>query len=67
MTGCMMGIAAPRYEIMLRQCYPVQETYGDDAQMWWVRWRLFYISCSEFFGARNGAASGVGHYVFRKK
>jgi cyclopropane-fatty-acyl-phospholipid synthase len=45
----------------------LQETYGEDALMWWVRWRLFYISCSEFFGAKHGTASGVGHYLFKKR
>ena len=63
-----------KFEVMrtvLRACdlrsLLLQETYGKDAMMWWVRWRLFYISCSEFFGAKNGTVSGVSHYLFKKR
>jgi cyclopropane-fatty-acyl-phospholipid synthase len=31
-----------------------------------VRWRLFYLACSELFAFNGGQEWGVGHYVFVK-
>lgn len=46
----------------------VQETYGEkDAQKWWVRWRLFYLACSELFKYNKGDEWGVTHLVFGKR
>lgn len=43
------------------------ETYGkDQAQIWWVRWRIFFMACAELFGYRNGSEWPVGHYLFRR-
>jgi cyclopropane-fatty-acyl-phospholipid synthase len=43
------------------------ETYGkDQAQTWWVRWRIFFMACAELFGYRNGSEWPVGHYLFRR-
>lgn len=44
-----------------------QETYGEEAQKWWVYWRLFYLACSELFNYSNGEEWGVAHYLFEKK
>ncbi len=45
-----------------------QDTYGkQDTTKWWVRWRVFYLACSELFAFNGGSQWGVGHYVFRKK
>ena len=66
-TGMCGSDAGTRHEIELFMVPYLQETYGDEAVKWWVRWRLFYISCSAFFGAKDGTASGVGHYLFRRK
>jgi len=43
------------------------ETYGKpDAARWFMRWRLFYMSCSELFRFRNGDEWWVSHYLFEK-
>lgn len=42
-------------------------TYGkDQATKWWVYWRVFYLSCAELWGYRNGQEWIVSHYLFRK-
>lgn len=44
-----------------------EQTYGkDQALKWWVYWRLFYLSCAELFGFRNGNEWMVCHYLFKK-
>jgi len=43
-----------------------KETYGDDANIWWNRWRMFFLSCAVVFGYRNGEIWGVTHYLLKK-
>jgi cyclopropane-fatty-acyl-phospholipid synthase len=44
------------------------KTYGEDqAQLWFQRWRIFYLSCEQLFGYENGTEWGVSHYRFVKK
>lgn len=39
---------------------------ADEAQRWAQRWRIFWMSCAELFGYRNGNEWGVAHYRFGK-
>lgn len=40
----------------------LEEVYGkESAQLWFERWRLFFLACSELFGYRNGNEWWVTH------
>ena len=39
-----------------------RSTYGDQAERWFQRWRLFFLACEELFDFRDGSEWGVGHY-----
>ena len=39
-----------------------RSTYGDEADRWFQRWRLFFLACEELFGFRDGSEWVVGHY-----
>ncbi|MCW9046522.1 MAG: cyclopropane-fatty-acyl-phospholipid synthase family protein [Gammaproteobacteria bacterium] len=44
-----------------------KKAYGDDqANLWWVRWRLFFMACAELFAYDNGQQWHVTHYLFNK-
>ena len=46
----------------------LQKTYGkSNGLKWFVRWRLFYLACSELFNYNHGNEWGVCHYVFTVK
>lgn len=61
-----------------KACWPyLVNTYGDasapnstasrrNVLRWWVRWRVFYIACSELFRYNDGEEWGVLFYLFRK-
>ncbi|MBJ89947.1 MAG: SAM-dependent methyltransferase [Woeseia sp.] len=45
----------------------LNSTYGEnDAGLWWMRWRIFFLAVSELFGMNGGREWGVGHYLFNK-
>ena len=51
------------YEIM-----PVlKSVYGDEAQIWKRRWRLFFLATAGLFGYAKGAQWGVSHFRFAPK
>jgi len=45
----------------------MQSTYGDAAELWWQRWRLFFLSVAELFGHEDGQRWWVSHYLFAKR
>jgi cyclopropane-fatty-acyl-phospholipid synthase len=57
----LANMDASRAELM-----PLFESvYGRaDAATWWMRWRLFFLSCAELFGYDGGACWWVSHYLF---
>jgi len=45
-----------------------ESTYGaGQAATWWMRWRLFFLSCAELFGHEGGECWRVGHYLFEPR
>jgi cyclopropane-fatty-acyl-phospholipid synthase len=43
------------------------DCYGADAaSLWWQRWRVFFMACSELFAYDRGNEWYVGHYLFKK-
>jgi len=51
-----------------QQILPIlAQTYGDQqTELWFQRWRMFFLACSELFAFRNGNEWWVSHYRFRK-
>ncbi|KAL7625479.1 hypothetical protein AAE478_004699 [Parahypoxylon ruwenzoriense] len=51
-----------------KQIWPhLVETYGEEnANMWYNRWQIFYMACSELFAYEGGDTWGVAHYLFEK-
>ena len=42
----------------------LRQTYGESAQLWFQRWRLFWMACAELFGYAGGQEWLVAHYRF---
>jgi cyclopropane-fatty-acyl-phospholipid synthase len=43
------------------------QTYGEaQAELWWHRWRIFFMACAELFGYEAGEQWRVGHYLFER-
>ncbi len=46
----------------------LRNTYGaKDALKWWYYWRVFYLSCAELWGYKNGTEWIVSHYRLKKR
>ena len=43
-----------------------RDCYGKDAKLWFQRWRIFYMACSELFAYNQGKEWPVMHYRFTK-
>lgn len=41
--------------------------YGEHANLWFQRWRIFFMSCAELFGYENGNQWLVAHYLFKRQ
>ena len=52
-----------------KEIIPVlEETYGaDQADKWFMRWRIFFMACAELFGHAKGQEWLVGHYLFKRQ
>ena len=56
-----MDINKDRIMPVLAECYG-----AENASLWWQRWRVFFMACSELFNYDGGNEWYVGHYLFRK-
>ena len=46
----------------------LEQTYGrEQVNLWWQRWRIFFMSCAELFGYENGQQWWVSHYLFERR
>jgi len=45
----------------------LQHTYGEArAELWRMRWRIFFMAVAELFGHERGSEWYVGHYLFER-
>lgn len=58
-----------RMDSARKELWPLfEQTYGkDQAQKWWVYWRIFFLACAELFAYDGGRAWYVGHFLFKPR
>ena len=45
-----------------------KKAYGDkQAEIWFQRWRMFFLACSQLFAYRGGREWWVSHYLFESR
>ena len=44
-----------------------RETYGKDADVWFQRWRMFFLATSEVWGFHGGNEWLISHYLFNNR
>ena len=45
----------------------LEKIYGkNNSKKWFQRWRIFFMSCAELWGYKNGNEWKVVHYLFKK-
>ncbi len=44
----------------------LRPAYGDAAELWFQRWRMFWMACAELFGYEEGQQWMVAHYRFAR-
>jgi cyclopropane-fatty-acyl-phospholipid synthase len=48
-------------------CEVLAKAYGErEVDLWWGRWRMFFMACAELFGYDRGQQWWVSHYQFRR-
>jgi len=62
--GWLQNMDANATEVrkILADAYPPGET-----ELWFHRWRAFYLACVELFGYDGGQEWCIGHYLFEKR
>ncbi|MEB3287435.1 MAG: cyclopropane-fatty-acyl-phospholipid synthase family protein [Vampirovibrionales bacterium] len=46
----------------------LSSTYGaENVKKWWVYWKVFFLSCAELWGFKNGQEWYVSHYLFEPR
>lgn len=57
-----------RQDTQRAQVMPIlRQAYGDAADLWFQRWRMFWMACAEMFGYDDGNEWVVAHYLFSRE
>jgi cyclopropane-fatty-acyl-phospholipid synthase len=54
-----------RHERSIRAIF--HETYGEQAAVWWHRWRVFFMACAELWGFNRGQEWLVTHLLLENR